>query len=82
MRVGQAVDHVTGRPGAAGISPILGQPFFSNHQMGLWHRDLTRSSGDAVPKSLQVPDLFRLREGAKPRGFGEGRPLSPALSWS
>jgi hypothetical protein len=52
MRVDQAIANVTGRPRAARVSAILGEPFFSKDQMRLWHRDFTRPLGDAVPESL------------------------------
>jgi len=84
IRVRQAIEHVTGGPRAAGISAILGKPLFSKDQMRLRHRNLARSLGDAVPESLQIADLFSLRERAEPLGLGEGRWLhfSPALSRS
>jgi len=82
MRVGQAVEHVTGGPGSARVSAILCKPLFSEDQVRLGHRDLARLLGDAVPQILQIADLLRLREGAEPCGFGEGRPFPHALSWS
>jgi hypothetical protein len=48
MRVGQAVEHLTGGPGAARVSAILGTPLSSEDQVGLGHGDLARLLGDAV----------------------------------
>jgi hypothetical protein len=82
MRIFQAVEQVTDGAGAARVSAIFRKPLFGEHQVGLGYRDLAGLLGDAVPESLQIADLLRLREGAEPDRFGEGRRFPPALSWS
>src|SRR5688572_12047095 len=78
MRLGQAIGNVTGWPRAAGVSAILGEPFFSEDQVRFRHRELVWPLGDAVPEGLQIANLFRLRERAEPRRLRD----APALSRS
>jgi hypothetical protein len=72
MRAGQAIANIAGRPRAAGVSAILGEPFLSKDEMRLRHGNLARALGDAVPESLQIADLFSLRQGAEASGLPDG----------
>src|SRR5205823_1851041 len=84
IRVRQTIEDIAGGARAAGISAILGKSLFSEIQVRLRHRNLVRPCGDAVPKGLQIADLFSLREGTEPLGLRKGRclHLPPALSRS
>ena len=73
IRVRQTIEDIAGGARAAGISAILGKSLFSEIQVRLRHRNLVRPCGDAVPKGLQIADLFSLREGTEPLGLRKGR---------
>ncbi len=60
---------------------MLGKPFSAKDEMGRRHRKLAGRLGDAVPESLQIADLFGLREGVEPRE-ARGAAFVPALARS
>jgi hypothetical protein len=84
IRIRQAPEYFVRGPRTTGVSAIRGKPLLGETKVRFWYRELSRPLRDAIPKSLQIADLLRLRERCEPRRRLEtgARRSSPAFARS
>jgi len=84
IRIRQVPEYFVRGPRTTWVSAIRGKPLLGETKVRFWYWDLSRPLRDAIPKSLQIADLLRLRERCEPRRFLEtgARRSSPAFARS